>query len=95
LSSSYHKFRGSLNLSLDLGLLFSFIYFLIFSAFSHEKTGTRWFGGGVEAGRNSRKRKNRRPSGFPNNKAKTALKLPLSWLRNAQLLRSQTELFAT
>jgi hypothetical protein len=33
------------------------------------------------------------PSGFPNNKAKTALKLP--WLRNAQLLRSQTELFAT
>jgi hypothetical protein len=37
--------------------------------------------------------KNRRPSGFPNNKAKTALKLP--WLRNAQLLRSQTELFAT
>jgi hypothetical protein len=35
--------------------------------------------------------KNRRPSGFPNNKAKTALKLP--WLRNAQLLRSQTELF--
>ena len=35
----------------------------------------------------------RRPSGFPNNKAKTALKLP--WLRNAQLLRSQTELFAT
>ena len=32
-------------------------------------------------------------SGFPNNKAKTALKLP--WLRNAQLLRSQTELFAT
>jgi hypothetical protein len=31
--------------------------------------------------------------GFPNNKAKTALKLP--WLRNAQLLRSQTELFAT
>jgi hypothetical protein len=37
--------------------------------------------------------KNRRPSGFPNNKAKTALKLP--WLRNAQLLRSQIELFAT
>jgi hypothetical protein len=32
-------------------------------------------------------------SGFPNNKAKTALKLP--WLQNAQLLRSQTELFAT
>ena len=38
-------------------------------------------------------RTNRRPSGFPNNKAKTAMKLP--WLRNAQLLRSQTELFAT
>jgi hypothetical protein len=71
-----------------------FIYiFLIFSAFSHEKTGTRWFGGGAEEGRNSRKRKIRRPSGFPNNKAKTALKLP--WLRNAQLLRSQTEFFAT
>jgi hypothetical protein len=32
---------------------------------------------------NSRKRKIRRPS------------LKLSWLRNAQLLRSQTELFAT
>jgi hypothetical protein len=32
---------------LDLGLLFLFI-FLIFSAFSHEKTGTRWFGGGAE-----------------------------------------------
>jgi hypothetical protein len=32
---------------------------------------------------------------FPtgNNKAKTALKLP--WLRNAQFLRSQTELIAT
>ena len=30
----------------------------------------------------------KQPSGFPNNKAKTALKLP--WLRNAQLLRSQT-----
>ena len=29
-----------------------FIYiFLIFSAFSHEKTGTRWFGGGAEEGR--------------------------------------------
>jgi hypothetical protein len=27
--------------SLDLGLLFLFIYSLIFSAFSHEKTGTR------------------------------------------------------
>jgi hypothetical protein len=28
-----------------------FIYiFLIFSAFSHEKTGTRWFGGGAEEG---------------------------------------------
>jgi hypothetical protein len=27
----------------------SFIYiFLIFNAFSHEKTGTRWFGGGAE-----------------------------------------------
>jgi hypothetical protein len=48
---------------------------------------------GAEEGRNSRKRKNRRPSGFPNNKAKTALKLP--WLQNAQLLCSQTELFAT
>jgi hypothetical protein len=47
-----------------------FIIFLIFSAFSHEKTGTR-----AEDGR---KRKNRRPSGFPNNKAKIALKLP--WL---------------
>jgi hypothetical protein len=43
-------------------------------------------GSGNEIGR---KRKNRRPSGFPNNKAKTALKLP--WLRNAQLLHSQTE----
>jgi hypothetical protein len=29
-----------------------FIYiFLIFSAFSHEKTGTRWFGSGAEEGR--------------------------------------------
>jgi hypothetical protein len=28
-----------------------FIYiFLIFSAFLHEKTGTRWFGGGAEEG---------------------------------------------
>jgi hypothetical protein len=54
--------------------IFIFIFiFLIFSAFSHEKTGTRWFGGGAEEGHNSRKRKNRRPSGFPNNKAKTAL----------------------
>jgi hypothetical protein len=33
--------------SLDLGLLF-LLFFLIFSAFSHEKTGTRWFGGGAE-----------------------------------------------
>jgi hypothetical protein len=38
-------------------------------------------------------RTNRRPSGFPNYKVKTALKLP--WSRNAQLMRSQTELFAT
>jgi hypothetical protein len=36
----------------------------------------------------STENRNRRPSVFPNNKAKTALKLP--WLRNAQLLRSQT-----
>jgi hypothetical protein len=49
--------------------------------------------GDLGVGRRMRKRKNRRPSGFPNNKAKTALKLP--WLRNAQLLRCQTELFAT
>ena len=49
--------------------------------------------GDLGAGRSMRKRKNKRPSEFPNNKAKTALKLP--WLRNAQLLRSQTELFAT
>ena len=49
--------------------------------------------GDLGAGRRMRKRKNRRPSGYPNNKDKTALKLP--WLRNAQLLRSQTELFAT
>ena len=32
--------------------------------------------GDLGAGRRMRKRKNRRPSGFPNNKAKTALKLP-------------------
>jgi hypothetical protein len=49
--------------------------------------------GDLGAWRRMRKRKNRRPSGFPNNKAETAVKLP--WLRNAQLLRSQTELFAT
>jgi hypothetical protein len=34
--------------------------------------------GDLGAGRRMRKRKNIRPSGFPNNKAKTALKLP--WL---------------
>jgi hypothetical protein len=38
---------------------FHFIYTLIFSAFSHEKTGTRWFEGGAEEGR---KRKNRSPT---------------------------------
>jgi hypothetical protein len=53
---------------------FIFIIFLIFSAFSHEKTGL----GDLRAGRRMRKRKNIRPSGFPNNKVKTALKLP--WL---------------
>ena len=30
---------------------FIFIIFLIFSTFSHEKTGTRRFGGGTEEGR--------------------------------------------
>ena len=55
-----------------------------------KRLGLGDLGGGAEEGR---KQKNRRPSGFPNNKAKTAMKLP--WLRNAQLLRSQTELFAT
>ena len=71
------------NASLDLGLLF-LLFFLIFSGFSHEKLGL----GDLGAGRRMRKRKNRRPGGFPNNKPKTALKL--SWLRNALLLRSQT-----
>jgi hypothetical protein len=51
---------------------FIFIIFLIFSAFSHEKTGTRWFGGGAEDAQ-AKKYKAYWPSGFPNNKAKTAL----------------------
>ena len=47
-------------------------------------------GGGAEDGR---KRKNRRPSRFPNPSAKNCPEFaPLGY---AQLLRSQTELFAT
>jgi hypothetical protein len=49
-----------------------FIIFLIFSAFSHEKTGTRWFGGGVEDGR---KRKEGLAD-FPIRVPKTAPNLP-------------------
>jgi hypothetical protein len=60
--------------SLDLGLLF--LLFFKYSALFHMK---RLGLGDLGAGRRMRKRKNRRPlSGFPNNKAKTALKLP--WL---------------
>ena len=55
-----------------------------------KRLGLGDLGDGAEEGR---KRKHRRPSGYANKKAKTALKLP--WLRNAQLFRSQTELFAT